>query len=446
MLDLTPRIFELFEIFLDDPFSAQTWMIFLKFVPFVVFFELPVYFVVVLGVLKYGLIRFDSVPFRTTYFPSVSCIMLCYAEGEAVQQTISTLTEQIYPGHIELLAVMDGAARNGDTLWAARAMLPYVERFPNRSLRILPKWQRGGRVSSLNTGFRVSRGEIIMALDGDTSFDNNMVERATRHFVDPAVGCVSGCLRVRNMRKSLATRLQAIEYFLAIQASKTGLSSFNMVNNISGAFGVFRRSVLELVHGWDTGTAEDLDLTIRVKHYFGRHKEGFRIVFDPEAIGFTDVPETMGGFLKQRLRWDGDLFYLYFRKHWNSFTPRLVGWRNFIAFLWTGLLFQIVMPLLILAYTVYIFAVYPLPYVLGTLFIIYVFYLVVLSALFFTFVALLSERPAADLRLSPYLFVMPLFTFMARLNSAFATLWEIFGRGSDDTSMAPWWVTRKGKF
>jgi hypothetical protein len=123
-----------------------------------------------------------------------------------------------------------------------------------------------------------------------------------------------------------------------------------------------------------------------------------------------------------------------------------VGWRNFIAFLWTGLLFQIVMPLLILAYTVYIFAVYPLPYVLGTLFIIYVFYLVVLSALFFTFVALLSERPAADLRLSPYLFVMPLFTFMARLNSAFATLWEIFGRGSDDTSMAPWWVTRKGKF
>jgi cellulose synthase/poly-beta-1,6-N-acetylglucosamine synthase-like glycosyltransferase len=68
-------------------------------------------------------------------------------------------------------------------------------------------------------------------------------------------------------------------------------------------------------------------------------------------MGFTDVPDSLGGYLRQRLRWDGDLSYLYFRKHALSFSPRLVGWRNFLSMLWTGLLFQIVMPLLHPGYT-----------------------------------------------------------------------------------------------
>jgi len=200
------------------------------------------------------------------------------------------------------------------------------------------------------------------------------VERATRHFEDPDVACVAGSLKVRNIRKSLVTRLQAIEYFFSIQASKTGLSAFNMVNNISGAFGVFRKDVLKAVMGWSTGSAEDLDLTLRVKNYFGRYKN-MKIVFDPEAVGLTDVPETFRDFFRQRLRWDGDLSYIYFRKHWMSFNPRLVGWKNFIALLWTGLLFQIVMPFAITGYLTYLAVAFPVSFALGIMALVYLFYL-----------------------------------------------------------------------
>ena len=78
-----------------------------------------------------------------------------------------------------------------------------------------------------------------MALDGDTSFDNDMVEKATRHFEDPQVAGVAGNLRVRNQNKSLVAKMQGLEYVLSISGGKTGLSEFNVVNNISGAFGVF---------------------------------------------------------------------------------------------------------------------------------------------------------------------------------------------------------------
>ena len=426
-------------------FAEGAGSLLLKFMPFVLFFELPLSLLVVVGVIKYTLERRYEGE-RDSFFPPVSCIITCYSEGRDVQKTIMSLTEQIYPGKIEMLAMIDGASKNKLTYDSAMEMSEYVSGFRNRKLVVVPKWQRGGRVSSLNTGLNFASGEIVMALDGDTSFDNNMVERVTRHFEDPAISAVSGCLRVRNADESLTASLQAIEYFVSIQASKTGLSAFNMVNNISGAFGVFRKSVLDLVEGWDAGTAEDLDITLRIKNYFGRYKKKFRIVFDPEAIGHTDAPSTFKGFLKQRIRWDGDLSYLYFRKHRLSFKPKLLGWPNFLMIIFTGLFSQIVMPFVIFAYTVWLFIVYPIEYSAGLLLFVYLFYLLLLLVMYLFFVACLSERPREDLSRLCFLPLMPLFAFAARMNSLVATVWEMTASGHKDTSMAPWWVTRKNKF
>src|SRR5881275_58039 len=193
--------------------------------------------------------------------------------------------------------------------------------------RTVPRWRRCARVSSLNQGLALACGEIVLALDGDTSFDNDMVRHAVRHFADSNVVAVAGNLRVRNARRSFVTRLQALEYALSIHLSRAGLDAFNLVNNISGAFGIFRRDFLRRIGGWDSGTAEDLDLTLRIKKYFARHPN-LRIRFEPRAMGHTDAPETFRGFLKQRLRWDVDLSYLYLRKYGHHLRPGLLGLRN----------------------------------------------------------------------------------------------------------------------
>jgi len=285
----------------------------------------------------------------------------------------------------------------------------------------------------------------VMALDGDTSFDNTMVANAVRHFSHEDVVGVAGCLRVRNVTASLWSRLQAVEYLLSIHASKVGLSEFNIVNNISGAFGVFRRSFISLMGGWDSGTAEDLDMTMRIKNYFGRHPR-LRIRFEPTATGHTDVPVTLKDFLRQRLRWDGDLFYLYIRKHFHSLRPGLFGWRNWLMMLWTGLFFQLVMPFVILIYTVFLLAFFPLPVTLAVLALVYLFYLAVTLVFYGVFIVFLSERPQQDLRLAPLLPLFPLFTFFSRLWGGVAMLGEMIVKSHLDTSMAPWYVLRKTKF
>ncbi|WP_456450934.1 glycosyltransferase family 2 protein [Hydrogenimonas sp.] len=426
------------------PLEENVRIFLLKFIPFILFLEVPVYLLILTGSLKYLYERWGKMNQRPPYYPSVSCVVLCYAEGEEVKNAIFTLAEQLYPGPIEIVAVVDGALRNRKTLEAVEGTRERVESRPQRSLKVFPKWQRGGRVSSINLGAKMSEGEIVAVVDADTSFDNNMVERVTRHFYDPDVKAVAGNLRVRNSKASWVTKHQAVEYLLSIYLSKIGLSAFNMVNNVSGAFGVFRREFVMKIGGWNSGTAEDLDLTLRIKNYFAEH-ESFRIVFEPEAIGHTDVPDTLRGYLNQRLRWDGDLLYVY-RKHFMSFSPKLVGWPNFLALLWTGVFFQITVPLLIVLYFLYSLFVLGPVYTAAVSAMIYLFYLVVTLGFFLFFLLFFSERKDEDARLLPWLALYPVTALGMRVWSALSLLNEALTRSHLDSSMAPWWVLKRSDF
>jgi cellulose synthase/poly-beta-1,6-N-acetylglucosamine synthase-like glycosyltransferase len=416
--------------------------LFLMLFPFFLLFELPLNLLVMLGVLRWFVRQRSMRPQQSLYRPRVSCIITCYSEGMDVQKTLLSLCEQVYPGHIEMVPVVDGAAVNQATLDAVRSFKIDPVLYPRRHLRPIAKWQRGGRVSSLNAGLALSSGEIVMAMDGDTSFDNTTVSALVRHFADPNVPAVAGSLRVRNCWASLSTAMQAMEYLLSIHMSKIGLSEWNLVNNVSGAFGAFRRSFIERIGGWDTHTAEDLDLTLRIKSYFGRRNR-LRIPFEPEAIGHTDAPVTFRQFLMQRLRWDGDLLFLYVRKHSASMTPRLLGWPNFIMTLISGFFFQLMLPFIILGYSLLALLTLPSNTLLLLAGLVYVLYFCITLMLYLSMLLMVSERPRQDLRLGLLVPVFPIFMFILRCWSAVAILNELFRRGHEESSMAPWWVLKK---
>lgn len=420
-----------------DGLSRLFFMLF----PLFLIFELPMTIMVLLGVLRWFARRRTSVPMISTYRPRVSCIITCYSEGMDVQTTLLSLCEQTYPGHIEMIPVVDGATMNQATLNAVRRFHVDPQLYPKRHLRPIAKWQRGGRVSSLNAGLSLASGEIVMALDGDTSFDNNMVSAIVRHFEDPSVPAVAGSLRVRNVWASWVTAMQALEYLLSIHLSKIGLGEWNLVNNVSGAFGAFRRNFLINIGGWNTHTAEDLDLTLRIKSYFKRHN--LRIPFEPEAIGHTDAPVTLRQFLMQRLRWDGDLFFLYVRKHNHSIDPKLLGWPSFLMILVSGFFFQLVLPFIIFSYTLLALFILPGRTLLFLFVLIYLLYLLITALMFGAMMLLVSDRPRQDLTLGMLVPVFPLFMLFMRCWSAVAMLNEMFRRGHEESSMAPWWVLKR---
>ncbi|ELB2858866.1 glycosyltransferase family 2 protein [Vibrio parahaemolyticus] len=385
--------------------NEELWLLLF---PVMIIIELPLYLLVLTGIFRWSYMREEP---ELKRFPSVSFVITCYGEGEAIGITIDTLVEQIYPGHIEILAVVDGAVQNQDTYKAALNGERRHTGVRNRKVRVLPKWQRGGRVSTLNAGLSMASG---------------------------------GALRVRNHNANLLTKMQSLEYMLSMQAGKTGMATWGVLNNISGAFGAFRKNLLKQVGGWDTHTAEDLDLTMRLKQYKRRYPDN-KLAFSTHSIGHTDVPDTLKGLVLQRLRWDGDLLFLFLRKHNEGLSPRLLGWGNFVFTLAYGVIQNVLLPLLVVIFSVYMVIVYPLKFVLALMLMLYFVYLFLSALIFVVYIGLVSERKKEDLKSAKWLFLYPVYQFFMRLITAFSMVNEVVRRSHEESSMAPWWVLKRGK-
>ncbi|MEL4430016.1 glycosyltransferase [Shewanella mangrovisoli] len=423
---------------LAEHLSFFAWL-----VPLILLYEAPLMLLVLTGIMRFYYTHFVQVPRQSLYHPKVSCVITCYAEGEAVKSTIDSFIEQVYDGEIEIIAVVDGAVQNALTYQVAMAAAK-ARQVPKRKVVVLPKWQRGGRVSTLNAGLSVATGEIVINADADTSFDNDMVSQIVPYFEDPNVPAVGGALRVRNVNESILTRMQSIEYLISMQGGKTGLGQWNLLNNISGAFGAFRRTFLIQIGGWDTHTAEDLDLTVRIKQYFKRYPN-WHIPFATLAIGHTDAPADLKTLVLQRLRWDGDLLFLYFRKHWPAFTPKLLGTGTFIFTLLYGFLQNVLMPFVIVFYSIGIVMSYPWQFITSISFTIYGFYFAILVFFYLMVLLAISERLSQDLRLAIWLPLYPFYALFMRMVCLFALLNEVFRRSHEESSMAPWWVLKRGR-
>lgn len=422
----------------------ESILFFIWFLPLVFVYELPLMLITIVGILGwYRKTHFTSQKI-SLYRPKISCIITCYAEGYDIRSTIQTFVEQTYEGEIEIIAVVDGAVQNALTYKVAKACKEEFSNIAGRKVIVLPKWQRGGRVSTLNAGLSMASGELVINADADTSFDNNMVSVVTQYFEDPNVPALGGALRVRNIKQSWLTRMQAIEYLISMQGGKTGLAHWNLLNNISGAFGVFRRELLVKIGGWDTHTAEDLDLTVRIKQYFGRNPK-WKLPFATLAIGHTDVPHDIKTLVMQRLRWDGDLFFLYFRKHWPAFTPKLLGWKTFLYTLAYGFMQSVLMPFITAIYLINLSFTFPWEFMASVTLFVYFVYLAFVSGLYAIMLLAISERVKQDLTLIIWLPLYPIYSLLMRFVSMFALINEMFRRSHEESAMAPWWVLKRGR-
>jgi cellulose synthase/poly-beta-1,6-N-acetylglucosamine synthase-like glycosyltransferase len=73
---------------------------------------------------------------------------------------------------------------------------------------------------------------------------------------------------------------------------------------ISGAFGIFDRESLLEVGGFATSTVgEDMEVIVRLHKFSRRKGKPYRIIFVPEPVCWTEVPEGWSMLHRQRNRW-----------------------------------------------------------------------------------------------------------------------------------------------
>jgi cellulose synthase/poly-beta-1,6-N-acetylglucosamine synthase-like glycosyltransferase len=291
--------------------------------------------------------------FASPLTPGISVLVPAFNEEAVIVESVRSLLALRYPRH-EVIVVSDGSSDGTvdrlreafdlapvrkalrDTVPIARVRATYVSR-RHRNLWVLDK-DNGGRSDALNAGVVTARYPYVCAVDADSLLEADALLRVAEPIMlDPErIAATGGIVRVANgcriedgrvvevglPRSRLAT-MQVVEYFRAFLVGRVGWSSVNALLIISGAFGLFRRSLVETVGGFSTTTVgEDFEMVVRLHSYLRERAEPYRIAFVPDPVCGTAVPEDLRTLSRQRRRWQRGLGQVLWEHRRLIFNPR----------------------------------------------------------------------------------------------------------------------------
>jgi poly-beta-1,6 N-acetyl-D-glucosamine synthase len=282
-----------------------------------------------------SLIKDDEV----TVKPFVSVIVPAYNEEVNCLRTITSLLRQDYP-NMEIVFIDDGSKDSTyDKVYNEYKNHPKVKVFTKPN---------GGKATALNFGIEKSSYDFLVCIDADTQLKSDAVSFLIDKFfvrnaenskeIDPEIGAIAGNVKVGN-EVNMISRWQSIEYITSQNFDRRAFDYLECITVVPGAIGAFRKDAVLIAGGFTSDTlAEDCDLTMRL------HQKGYLIRNCTSAISYTEVPETMTQFLKQRFRWSFGVIQSFW-KHRKSLFRRKHKNFGMIA-LPNILIFQIILPFL----------------------------------------------------------------------------------------------------
>ncbi len=270
--------------------------------------------------------------------PSVALIVPAYNEERTIVESVKSFLAVDYPD-LEVILVNDGS---GDkTLEVLKNSFNLIESprassgkirtqivkaaYRSRSnprLVVIDK-ENGGKADALNAGLNYSRSKLYAGVDSDSLLDKDALTRLVQPYLerDAKVLALGGIVMPANgskieegqvveprVSKKFLPAIQTMEYIRAFLGGRTGWSKLNSLLIISGAFGLFeRKEVLEL-GGYRTDTVgEDMDIVLRLHRKMRDDKKKYKMVFIPDPVCWTQVPESLGSLAMQRRRWQRGL-------------------------------------------------------------------------------------------------------------------------------------------
>ncbi|MBL4621596.1 MAG: glycosyltransferase family 2 protein [Immundisolibacteraceae bacterium] len=361
--------------------------------------------------------------------PLVSVLVPGKNEGKHLTRLANSLTKQTYK-NLEIIIVDDGSDDDTPIIGRALEKAGKISRFIRNEVR-------GGKASAANTALQYSNGKYIVHIDADSHLDDAAIETILLPFyMDSKIGAVGGDVRVANTTVSFATRLQGIEYMKVLSVGRTVTSTLNILRIIAGAHGAFRRDILDQLRGWDVGPGLDGDLSVKIR------KLGLRIVHEPHAVCYTNVPISFPRLAKQRYRWDRSMIRFRLRKHSDVFRfDANFKISNFISFV-ENLVFNLLLNIKWWIYTLQLIILQEF-----ALYILIVNYFVYLMANIISFLCACvlygKTITRKEWALFAFLPLVPIYTgIFLRLIRTFSHLMELIHKQSYRDKWNPWKVSR----
>ncbi len=269
--------------------------------------------------------------------PSISVIAPAFNEAQTIEDNIRTLLS-LYYNNFEVVVVNDGSSDNSMELMKETYDLEKVNYFfdyrlpcerirgvyksRNRSFKKLTVIDKvnGGKADSLNAGLNVCKNDLVVSIDADSIMEPDALLKMVKPFMEAKEKKVigtGGVIRIANscdisgghinkvnLPKKFIPRAQVMEYTRAFLMGRMAWSELDGLLLISGALGMFDREIVIQAGGYHTNTVgEDMELVVRMRRYMADKGQGYDVVYIPDPLCWTEVPDTIKVLARQRSRW-----------------------------------------------------------------------------------------------------------------------------------------------
>jgi hyaluronan synthase len=233
--------------------------------------------------------------------PTCTVIVPAYNEGKQVWDTLMSLEKSNYPKNkLQLLAIDDGSL---DDTW--NWILDAKHKLGDR-LEVFKQPENKGKRHALYRGFNIGTGEIFVTVDSDSIVNSDTI----RHLVSPFVkhkncGAVAGNIRVLN-KKAILPKMLDVSFVLSFEFVRSAESNLNSVLCTPGALAAYRSTAVhkclpewinQKFMGQPSDIGEDRAMTNMIL------KQGKHVLFQKNAVAYTNVPEEYPGLYKMFIRW-----------------------------------------------------------------------------------------------------------------------------------------------
>lgn len=162
------------------------------------------------------------------------------------------------------------------------------------------------KINSLPNLDSAQKNEYIVTVDSDTVLDENALIRIVEPLKDVEVGASTGDVQLLNEKENWLTRMVGTYYWIGLNFYKKAQSALGMVVCCSGCLAAYKKALLNSIIDQ---FVNQTFLGEKCTHSEDRHltnlalQKGYKVVYVPEAISYTETPSTIKNFLKQQQRW-----------------------------------------------------------------------------------------------------------------------------------------------
>jgi len=285
----------------------------------------------------------------------VSLIIPSFNKAEVIAESIRNALRLNHP-QFEVIVINDGSTEETMNVLAEKFHLVRIDRFGRRRLQtkeilgvyesrkhpnlVVVEKETGGRADAVNAGVAFARYPLLCIIDAKSFLEKDALLHLARPFIrDSSVSAVVGVIHPSNglsiadgeiihsgLPKTLLGMNQEIEYACSFPWATAGLCRMRSLDCLSGALLLMKKSLFEAIGGFSNDAiTDDIEFMMRLNRHIHdkqRQNEPSRLVFAPDAVCYTEIPEKLGEYAAQRRCWQRGTLQAVMRNAGMFFNPR----------------------------------------------------------------------------------------------------------------------------